>query len=68
MPRTQIFILDCTMNVLYNLGIYLLKCGAKAASLRNDKIHKMVEGQSRTFGLLSAKMLPRLANLNKGDH
>ena len=58
MPRTQIFILDCTMNVLYNLGIYLLKCGAKAASLRNDKIHKMVEGQSRTFGLLSAKMQP----------
>lgn len=58
MPRTQIFILNCTMNVLYNLGIYLLKCGAKAASLRNDKIHKMVEGQSRTFGLLSAKMQP----------
>ncbi len=45
------------MNVLYNLGINLLKCGARLAALRNEKIRKMVEGQSRTFALLS-KAIP----------
>lgn len=44
------------MNVLYNLGINLLKWGAKLAALRNKKIKKMVEGQSCTFNLLENKI------------
>lgn len=40
------------MNPLYNLGISLLKAGARVASLRNGKIKRMLAGQAQTFHTL----------------
>lgn len=40
------------MNVFYNLGIALMDMGARVASLKSEKVQKMIEGQKATINYL----------------
>lgn len=44
------------MNPLYNTGIRLYAAGAKIASWRSVKVHKMLRGQSRTLATLRRRL------------
>ena len=44
------------MNPLYNTGIRLYALGAKVASWRSVKVHKMIRGQSRTLATLRRRL------------
>lgn len=43
------------MNIFYNTAIALYSLGAKVASLRSNKVKKMLRGQRRAFSELAAK-------------
>lgn len=43
------------MNPLYNAGIHCLSIGARLASLKSDKIARMLKGQQVTAGTLAQK-------------
>lgn len=43
------------MNIFYNTAIALYALGAKVASLRNDKVKRMLRGQREAISLLSAR-------------
>lgn len=43
------------MNILYNTGIALYSLGARVASLRNEKVKKMLRGQREAIPGLAAK-------------
>lgn len=44
------------MNPLYNIGIGAYRLAVKAASLRNPKARKMLEGQASTFSYLKERL------------
>lgn len=44
------------MNPLYNTGIRLYALGAKVASWRSVKVHKMIRGQNRTLATLRRRL------------
>ena len=46
------------MDFLYNTGISLYKLGVRAASLKNHKAKKLLEGQARTFSYLKERLSP----------
>ena len=46
------------MDLLYDLGIYTYKLGARVASLRSKKARLLVKGQRHTFEKLREKLDP----------